>query len=68
MVASPLIELDLPLPLRTLVLQDDGGQVWISYKQPAFLAQRYSISPDLATVIAGVEGTVEAALHNAPPQ
>jgi uncharacterized protein (DUF302 family) len=66
MVASPLIALDLPL--KTLVWQDDGGQVWVSYNQPAFLAQRYSISPDLATVIAGVEGTVEAALHNAPPQ
>jgi uncharacterized protein (DUF302 family) len=66
MVASPLIALDLPL--KTLVWQDGGGQVWVSYNQPAFLAQRYSISPDLATVIAGVEGTVEAALHNAPPQ
>jgi uncharacterized protein (DUF302 family) len=66
MVASPLIALDLPL--KALVWQDDGGHVWISYNQPTFLAQRYGISPDLAAVVAGVEGTVEAALHNAPPQ
>jgi uncharacterized protein (DUF302 family) len=62
MLASPLIALDLPL--KTLVWQDDGGRVWVSYNQPAFLAERYGISPDLATVVAGVEGTVEAALHN----
>jgi len=34
MVASPLIALDLPL--KTLVWQDDGGQVWVSYNQPPF--------------------------------
>jgi uncharacterized protein (DUF302 family) len=62
MLASPLIALDLPL--KTLVWQDDGGRVWVSYNQPAFLAERYGISPDLATVVAGVESTVEAALHN----
>jgi uncharacterized protein (DUF302 family) len=60
MVASPLIALDLPL--KTLVWQDDGGQVWVTYNQPASLAQRYDIPPDLVRVIAAVEGIVQAAL------
>jgi len=66
MVASPLIALDLPL--KALIWQDDRGQVWVSYNQPAFLAQRYNISPDLIRVIAALEGIVEAALDNAPAQ
>jgi uncharacterized protein (DUF302 family) len=53
MVASPLIALELPL--KALVWQDDRGQVWVSYNQPAFLAQRYSISRDLIRVIAALE-------------
>src|SRR5260370_11242374 len=62
MVASPLIALDLPL--RILVWQDESGQVWVSYNQPAFFAQRYNIPPDLVRVIAAVQGLVEAALHD----
>ena len=60
MVASPLIALDLPL--KILVWQDDRGQVWVSYNQPAFLSQRYNIPPDLVRVLAAVQGIVEAAL------
>jgi uncharacterized protein (DUF302 family) len=60
MVASPLIALDLPL--KTLVWQDDRGQVWVSYHEATSLAQRYAIPPDLVKVIAGVDGIVQAAL------
>jgi uncharacterized protein (DUF302 family) len=66
MVAAPLVALDLPL--KTLVWQDDRGQVWVSYNQPASLAQRYNIPPDLVRVIAAVEGIVQAALDNVPAQ
>ncbi len=63
MIASPLVALDLPL--RVLVWQDVGGQVWVSYNEPTFLAQRYQIPPDLVGVIAAVQRIVDAALHNA---
>ncbi len=61
MLASPLIALELPL--KTLVWQDNDGQVWVSYAEPSSLASRYGISPDLQKVIAAVEGVVEAALE-----
>src|SRR5260370_5668460 len=58
MIASPLVALDLPL--LVLVWQDVGGQVWVSYNEPSFLAQRYHIPPHLAGVIAAVQRIVDA--------
>jgi len=66
MVASPLIALELPL--NALIWRDDRGQVWVSYNQPAFLAQRYDVPRDLISVLAGLEGMVAAALDNTPVQ
>ena len=60
MIASPLIALELPL--KMLVWQDNAGQVWVSYTEPAFLAKRYAVPADLSIVIASVEGLVQAAL------
>jgi uncharacterized protein (DUF302 family) len=60
MIASPLIALDLPL--KILVWQDDGGQVWASYNQPVSFAERYNIPTDLLGAVAAVQGIVEAAL------
>jgi uncharacterized protein (DUF302 family) len=62
MIASPLIALDLPL--KILVWRDNRGQVWVSYYQPAFLAERYNIPADLVGAIAAVQGIVEAALSS----
>ena len=60
MIDSPLLALDLPL--RVLVWQDNRGQVWVSYSEPKFVAQRYNIPTDLVRVIAAVQGIVDAAL------
>jgi uncharacterized protein (DUF302 family) len=46
MAASPLAALDLPL--KVLVWADDGGSVWMSYLDPAWLAARHGLSGDLA--------------------
>lgn len=62
MVASPLLALDLPL--KALVWQDAGGQVWVSYVSPAWLAQRYHIPADLARNIAGMEPLLAAAVQS----
>jgi uncharacterized protein (DUF302 family) len=61
MQASPLLALELPL--KVLVWQDAQDHVWVSYAQPASLAERYDIPAELAKVLAGAEGVVEAALH-----
>jgi uncharacterized protein (DUF302 family) len=60
MQASPLVALELPL--KVLVWQDGGGQVWMSYAEPGPLAQRYAIPPDLTPVLGGAEAIVDAAL------
>lgn len=61
MIASPLIALELPL--KVLVWQDNGSQVWVSYTETSFLAKRYALPADLGIVIASVEGLVHAAFE-----
>jgi uncharacterized protein (DUF302 family) len=61
MQASPLIALELPL--KVLVWQDADGRVWVSYSDPSFIANRYTIPSDLGRVLAAVEGVVETALQ-----
>ena len=46
MQSAPLVALELPL--RALVWEDDSGSVWISHLTPAWLADRYGLSPDEA--------------------
>jgi uncharacterized protein (DUF302 family) len=43
MVASPTLAIDLPL--KALVWEDAGGQVWLSGNSPEYLKQRHNI-PD----------------------
>lgn len=37
----------IDLPLKALVWQDAGGQVWLGYNDPAYLAKRHAV-PDCA--------------------
>jgi len=53
MMASPTIAIDLPL--KILVWEDGGGQIWISYNGPAYLQARHDVPPDLVHNIAVVE-------------
>jgi uncharacterized protein (DUF302 family) len=64
MIASPLTALDLPL--KVLVWQDATRQVWVSHADPAWLAQRYALPPELAGVLGAVEAVVESALRGTP--
>ena len=48
----------IDLPLKALVWQDASGETWLSYNEPAWLAQRHGLS--------GVEtaiGNLTAALN-----
>jgi uncharacterized protein (DUF302 family) len=57
MVASPTIAIDLPL--KTLVWEDAGGKVWVSYNSPEYLQQRHSVPSELVKNISGA-GTLLA--------
>ena len=56
MLASPSAAIDLPL--KILVREDAGGQVWISYNAPEYLRTRHQIPDDLMPNLATAEALV----------
>lgn len=60
MVAEPTIALDLPL--KVLAWEAMDGKVWLSYNDPNYLKQRFSISEDLVKNIAVIAPLIEQAL------
>jgi uncharacterized protein (DUF302 family) len=59
MLASPGIAIDLPL--KILVAQDADGKVWLSYNDPAYLADRHNLPTEFLPVLAGVEALAATA-------
>jgi uncharacterized protein (DUF302 family) len=57
MAAAPLSALDLPLKV---LVWADGGQVKVSYHDPAALAARHRLPPELAANLAGVNALTDA--------
>ena len=57
MAASPLSALDLPL--KALIWSDEG-QTKVSYYDPAALAARHHLSPELAGNLAGINNLTDA--------
>ena len=53
MLATPSIAIDLPL--KILVAEDSGGNVWISYNSARFLKERHNVPEDLIKVLGVVE-------------
>ncbi len=45
-------KIGLELPLKILVWEDESGKAWLSYDDPAWLAQRFDVDPKLAAVAA----------------
>jgi uncharacterized protein (DUF302 family) len=60
MVASPTIAIDLPL--KALIWQDAGGQVWVSYNSPEYLEQRHNVPQDLVKNISAVGALLQSAV------
>jgi len=62
-VGTPLMQcaqsIAIDLPQKALIWQDDKGQVWLSYNDPKYLAQRHGL-----TGCAEVIKKVEQALGN----
>jgi uncharacterized protein (DUF302 family) len=57
MQASQVVGLELPL--KVLVWQDSAGKTWLSYVDPANLAERYALPPETATVVGNLAGVLK---------
>jgi uncharacterized protein (DUF302 family) len=57
MQVAPLAALDLPLKV---LVWADGEQTRVSYTAPAELAERYTLSDELAGRLAGIDGLTDA--------
>ncbi len=60
MVAEPTIALDLPL--KVLAWEAADGKVWLSYNDPIYLQQRFSLSVELVQNIAVIAPLIQQAL------
>jgi uncharacterized protein (DUF302 family) len=60
MQAAPTSAIDLPL--KALAWQDDNGQVWLSYNDPAYLAHRFGLTDAQIAPLAGIGGLIEESL------
>lgn len=63
MAASPLSALDLPL--KVLIWADPEHGTQVSYADPAVIAARYGLGPDLEVGLAGVNGLTDALVAGA---
>lgn len=61
MIASPTLAIDLPL--KTLVWEDGGGKVWVSYNSPEYLKQRHNIPDNLLQNISVIRAIVEESVR-----
>ena len=66
MVAEPTIALDLPL--KVLAWEATDGKVWVSYNDPNYLKQRFSLSDELVKNIAIIAPLIYQALSSAARQ
>jgi uncharacterized protein (DUF302 family) len=61
---TPLMQsvqaIGIDLPLRALVWQDASGDTWLSYNDPAWLAQRHKLASETSTVIANMAAALAA--------
>jgi uncharacterized protein (DUF302 family) len=61
---TPLMQADqrigLDLPLKALVWQDAGGQAWLTYSDPVWLATRYEIDEAHAPAAQRLGGVLAA--------
>jgi uncharacterized protein (DUF302 family) len=63
---TPLIQAlqttGIDLPLKALVFEDANGKVWLSYNEPAWIAQRHASLPGDATKVSEATGRLAGVL------
>src|SRR5215831_7747932 len=60
MLANPLSAIDLPL--KALAWQDASGKVFLSYNDPHYLQQRFSLPDEVLPPIAGIGTLLQQAV------
>ncbi|UCH48698.1 MAG: DUF302 domain-containing protein [Betaproteobacteria bacterium] len=52
----------IDLPLKALVWEDESGQVWVGYNDPAYIAERHEITqcPVVANIRKALSSLIEA--------
>jgi len=61
MVAAPSLAIDLPM--KALVAEDAGGEVWVTYNSPDYLQERHGVPADLIKNLAGAGAVIEKAVE-----
>ena len=59
MSAAPLVALELPL--RVLIWAGADGRTWVTFTDPDWLAERYSVPPELVDAIRPLRAVVDIA-------
>jgi len=61
---TPLMQsvqtIGIDLPLKALVWQDAGGDTWLSYNDPDWLAKRHGLSSETETTVGTLAGALAA--------
>jgi uncharacterized protein (DUF302 family) len=61
---TPLMQavqtIGIDLPLKALVWQDDKGNTWLSYNDPAYLVQRHGLSHSAETTLNAMTSALNA--------
>jgi uncharacterized protein (DUF302 family) len=61
---TPLMQsiqtIGIDLPLKVLVWQDEAGNTWVSYNDPAWLAQRHALGPAADPAITALSAALDA--------
>jgi uncharacterized protein (DUF302 family) len=61
---TPLMEaaqtIGIDLPLKALAWEDATGKIWLSYNDPAWLADRHSIAPQTTPITHNLAGALAA--------
>jgi len=63
---TPLMQsvqtIGIDLPLKALAWQDASGVTWLSYNDPAWLAQRHGLAGEISTTIGNLSAALAAVM------
>ncbi|HEX4080145.1 MAG TPA: DUF302 domain-containing protein [Rhizomicrobium sp.] len=66
---TPLMQreqtIGIDLPLKALVWEDAGGKTWLSYNDPAWIAERHAIAPESAPAVKAMTDMLAALARKA---
>jgi uncharacterized protein (DUF302 family) len=66
---TPLMQsiqtIGIDLPLKALVWQDPAGKTWLSYNDPAWLANRHGLGPEIQAAVGAMGAGLNAIARTA---